>query len=347
MRLRACQVMTAKRKGEILEDLVAMMHEVPGVIVEKRKKLPVLHSKTGRRREIDVLITSSVVGYPVRFGSGCKNEAKALDTAAVDSFIRILEEVGIPVQQGILVSANGYTADAQDAAKARGIKTLVFEGLTADRLRQEINAAIQSTVFLLITQTAFTVLPYVDERFDDHPQFINAALDLTDEPSGPQLLSCMAWLWMNGMIPSLIGQHIVSLRPEREEATWHVMATATVTGLIASVPGTFSQSILRNADAGQVERLHISAKFEKIKGPLTLEPVTSEEALSAIAQKEPMSLVTRVRVPRLVTDFGYWPPSEEAMQKAKALFDAGKPVTFEDIETSNLADAWRFGRRRK
>jgi len=81
----------------------------------------------------------------------------------------------------------------------------------------------------------------------------------------------MAWLWMNGAIPSIIGEHTISLKPEREEATWHVMATAIVTRLIASVPGTFSQSILRNSKAGQVERLHISAKFEEIKGPLTLE----------------------------------------------------------------------------
>jgi hypothetical protein len=125
------------------------------------------------------------------------------------------------------------------------------------------------------------------------------------------------------------------------------MATVTVTGLIASVPSTFNQSILRNAEVGQIERLRISAKFEEIKGPLTLEPVASEEALSAIAQKQPMSLVTRVRVPRLVTDFGHWPPSEEAMQKAKALFDAGKPVTFEDIVTSNLANAWQIGKPRK
>ncbi|WP_441234476.1 restriction endonuclease [Bradyrhizobium sp. 930_D9_N1_4] len=339
--------MTAKRKGDILEDLVAMMHEVPGVVVEKRKKLPVLRSKTGRRREIDVLITSRVAGYPVRLAISCKNEAKPLNTMAVDSFIRILEEVGIPVQQGILVSAKGYTSDAQDAAKSRGIKTLVFEGLSVDRLRQEISAAIQSMVFLLITQTAFSVLPYVEERFDDNPQFINAALDLMDEPSATQLLSCMAWLWMNGAIPPAIGVHIINLKPEREEATWHVIATATVTGLIASVPGTFSQVILKNAEARQVERLHISAKFEEIKGPLTLETVTSEEALSAIVHKEPMSLVTRIRVPRLVTDLGYWPPSEEALQRAKALFEAGKPVTFEDIESSNLVDAWRFGKGRK
>ncbi|KRR12474.1 hypothetical protein CQ10_39685 [Bradyrhizobium valentinum] len=66
-------------------------------IVEKRKKLPVLLSKTGRRREIDVLITSNVAGYPVRFGIGCKNEANPLDTAAVDNFVRILTEVGIPL----------------------------------------------------------------------------------------------------------------------------------------------------------------------------------------------------------------------------------------------------------
>jgi hypothetical protein len=49
--------------------------------------------------------------------------------------------------------------------------------------------------------------------------------------------------------------------------------------------------------------------------------------------------------PRMVTSVGYWPSNEEAMQKAKALFDAGRPVTFEDIESSNLADAWRFGKR--
>ena len=337
--------MTAKRKGDILEDLVAMMHKVPGVVVEKRKKLPVLLSKTGRRREIDVLITSDVVGYPVRFGIGCKNEAKLLDTAAVDSFVRILKEVSIPVQQGILVSAKGYTRDAQDAAKLCGIRTLVFEGLNADRLGQEISAAIQSMVFLLITQTNLSLFPYVGGKIEDDPQFVNAVLDTMDEPSAPQLFTCLSWLWMHGAIPATIGEHTVNIKPKNADATWHVVGDVTVTGLIASVPGTFSRSILKNTDAGEIERLRVSAKFAEIKGPLTLEPVNSEEALSAMVHKEPMSLVTRIRVPRMVTSVGYWPPNEEAVQKAKALFDAGKPVTFEDIESSNLADAWRFRKR--
>ena len=332
-----------------MEDLVAMMHEVPGVVVEKRKKLPVLLTTTGRRRhrEIDVVITSDVLGYPVRLGIGCKNEAKPLGTAAVDSFVRSLQDVGIPVQQGILVSTNGFTRDAQDAAKDHGTRTLVFEGLSADRLGQEINAALQSTVFLLITQTTFDLFHYVPENSDDNPQFINAVLDSKDEPSAPQLFTCLWQLWMRGVIPAAIGEHIVSLRPKSADATWHVIATVIVTGLIASVPGTFSRSILKNAEAGQVERLRVSAKFEEIKGPLTLEPVTSEEALSDMVHKEPMSVVTRIPVPRIATSVGYWPPSEEAMEKAKALLDAGKPVTFEDIESSNLADAWRSRKRSK
>jgi len=338
--------MTAKSKGNILEDLVAMMHEVPGVVVEKRKKLPALRSRKKRYREIDILITANAAGYKVQFGISCKNEKKPLKTSAVDNLVRILKETGIPVQHGILVSANGYTRDALDAAKVEGIKTLVFEGLSSDRLRQVINAAIQSMVFLLITQTVFSLLPYVEERFSDHPRFISATMDKVDEPSATDLFSCMVWLWMNDAIPATIGDHFISLSPMRDEATWHVMATVTVTGFTASIPGTFSHSVLSDAEAGGIERLRISAKFDEIKGPLTLEPVASEEALSAIIYKEPMSLVTRVRVPRLVTSVGYWPPSEEAAEKVKALIDAGKPVTFDDIESSNLADAWRFGERK-
>jgi hypothetical protein len=50
-----------------------------------------------------------------RLALGCKNEANPLDTIAVDSFVGILTEVGIPLQHGILVSAKGYTRDALDA----------------------------------------------------------------------------------------------------------------------------------------------------------------------------------------------------------------------------------------
>lgn len=310
--------MTAKRKGDILEDLVAMMHEVPGVVVKKRKKLPVLQSTTGRRREIDILITSNVAGYPVHLGIGCKNEAKPLDTAAVDNFVRILTEVGIPVQQGILVSTKGYPRDAQDAAKLCGIRTLIFDGLSADRLGQEVNAALQSIVFLLVTQTNLNMLPYVEERFCDIPNSACAVLDSENEPPLTQLFSCLSQLWISGAFPATIGDHLFNIQPKSAKATWHAVGTLTVTGLIASVPGTFIRSILKNTEAGAIEKLKVSVKFEKVKGSLELEPVRSEEALSEIHKKALLAVVTRVRVPRIVTSVGYWPPTEEAVQKASS-----------------------------
>jgi hypothetical protein len=334
--------MTAKAKGNILEDLVAMMHEVPGVLVEKRKRLPVLKSNRRRGREIDVLLTSNVAGYEVRIALGCKNEARTLDTSAVDNFIRILTEVGIPLQHGILVSANGYTRDAQDAASSCGIRTLVFEGLNADRLGQEINAALKSIVYLLVSQFNLSMLSYVEKSWGNDPRFITGVLDRDDEPPGTQIMTCVWELWVSGAIPAMIGEHLICLKPKSAEATWFAVGAVTVAGWMASAPGTFSHGILKDTEADKIDRVHISATFDEIKGPLTLEPVNSEEALADILKKERMAVVMRVRVPRIVSDVGYWPPTTQAMERAKALFDDGQPVTFDAIEGTNILDAWSF-----
>ena len=336
--------MSNKIKGNVLEDLVAMMHEVPGVRVEKRKKLPVLRSKTKRKREIDVLITSSVAGYKVQIALGCKNEAKALDTLAVDNFVGILNDVGIPIQHGILVSANGYTRDAQDAADTHGLRTLVFEGLSADRLGQEINAALKAVVYLLVSQFNLSMLPYVEGGWADDGRFITAVLDRDDEPPVTQILTSVWELWVSGKIPDTIGEHLICLAPKNSDATWMAVGALTVTGWMASAPGVVSQSVLKDTKAGTIDRVHVSAKFDEIKGPLTLEPVNSEATLADIVKKERTSLVIRVRVPRIVSDVGYWPPTSEAVQKVKALLDAGTPVTFEGLESTNIMDAWRFKR---
>lgn len=337
------QAMSNKIKGNILEDLVAMMHEVPGVRVEKRRKLPVLRSKTKRKREIDVLITSSIAGYKVQIALGCKNEATALKTSAIDNFVGILNDVGIPIQQGILVSANGYTRDAQDAADAHGLRTLVFEGLSAGRLGQEINAALKAVVYLLVSQFNLSMLPYVEDGWADDGRFITAVLDRDDEPPVTQILTSVWELWVSGRIPDTIGDHLICLAPKNLNATWMAVGAVTVTGWMASAPSVVSQSVLKDTKAGTIDRVHVSAKFDEIKGPLTLEPVNSEEALTDIV-KGRTSLVIRVRVPRIVSDVGYWPPTIETAQKVKAMLDAGTPVTFEGMESTNIMDAWRFKR---
>ncbi len=59
-------------KGELVEEIVEKMHANPNVGVQRRVFLDPLAGSG--KREIDVLLTSSVAGYPVRLAIECKNE---------------------------------------------------------------------------------------------------------------------------------------------------------------------------------------------------------------------------------------------------------------------------------
>ena len=87
---------STKRLGNALEDIVSALHNLPGVTVATRVALPVIGSQSGRTREIDVLVSSEVAGYPVRIAFECKNEQEAVGTQRIDEAIGKLADVGIP-----------------------------------------------------------------------------------------------------------------------------------------------------------------------------------------------------------------------------------------------------------
>ena len=109
-----------KQKGDLLEDIVALLHQQEGVKIDKRIKIPAGGASSKRKREIDVLLTSYVAGYPVKIAIECKNERKKVGSEKIDAFVGKLKDIGIPTQQGIYVSPTGYTKDALDRAKERG-----------------------------------------------------------------------------------------------------------------------------------------------------------------------------------------------------------------------------------
>jgi len=145
------------RKGKLVEAIVALLHETPGVKVERNVFLPPVHGDQTRRREIDVLLTATVVGHSVRIAFSCKNEAKKIEPGKIDEFIGELDDVGIPPQHGIFVCVNGYTRGALDRAKQKGIRTLVLRGLTKNRLASEVAEAFQFNVFLIPEVVRMTV----------------------------------------------------------------------------------------------------------------------------------------------------------------------------------------------
>src|SRR5215203_6836970 len=102
---------STREKGDVLEQIIAEMHNMPEVKVERNVYLPTI-DKTGRIREIDVLITSQVAGFPVKIAIECKNEKEPTGIAKIGEFIDKLNDVGLPVQLGIFVSTSRYESGA-------------------------------------------------------------------------------------------------------------------------------------------------------------------------------------------------------------------------------------------
>ena len=101
----------------------ALLHEIFTVLaaddqftrVERNVQLP---GHAGPR-QIDVLITSQVVGMPLKTIVECRDHNRILDVTAIDAFQSKLVDVG--ASKGVLVSRKGFSGTATKKAKRVGI----------------------------------------------------------------------------------------------------------------------------------------------------------------------------------------------------------------------------------
>jgi Restriction endonuclease len=134
-------------KGRMIEAIVASMHEGEGVKVERNVKLPPIGSQAPKR-EIDVLLSAEICGYPVRWAFECKNEKKRIGVLYIDAFVGKLQDVGIPPQFGIFVTTSDYSKGAIEQAK-----NMVAHVVKAEKL-----AKLRAT-FLLFGYYSFCICP--------------------------------------------------------------------------------------------------------------------------------------------------------------------------------------------
>jgi hypothetical protein len=111
----------AKGDGEaawrLSEKIVGDMHEeYPDCEVIRDHKVI---GKSGVARQIDVWVTGSVAGYEINLAIECKFHKAKVDINLVDSFIGMLQDIG--VDKGVFVTSKGFTAGAAGRAKAAGI----------------------------------------------------------------------------------------------------------------------------------------------------------------------------------------------------------------------------------
>jgi hypothetical protein len=318
---------TAAIKGKLVEMIVAGMHEAPNVKVEKNVRLPVLRS-VKRKREIDVLVSGLFAGYPVRLAVECKNYQKVIDIQKIDAYIGKLQDVGIPTQHGIYVSAKGFTTGALERAAEVGIKTLMLTGLTADRLSAEIKEAIQSVIYLLPDITSIQVSNYVGEIDNGAQMLFLYDADGKIRGSIPDFV----WKeWIEGSIPPVLGEYEIT--PEipkdwrlqingKSESIISVTAKVRVIGLVAVIKGERREYTLIDPNKKQIERFKAEATFNTLHHQHPVKTFRSESGLRKFLEGRTEAFritVGRFPLPRVRFELLYWPLSAAAVQKLATL----------------------------
>lgn len=342
-------------KGKLVEMIVAIMHDKPNIRVERNVRVPALRDPN-RKREIDVLLTGSFSGYPVRLAIECKNYSSIIDVPKIDSYVGKLQDIGIATECGIYVSANGFSEGAVERAKEVGITLLILTGLTPDRLASKVFGAIQSVVYLLLEVADISILNYVDacsnsallmNVFDNQKRFRATIPDLI-------------WReWIEDRLPNKIGEykidvplprgsyHLINGMLEPIEA---VTARIEIVGLSISLPGRASQHVLINAGDKTLNKFKLQASFDTPQDPLPITRVYSEEALREHIEQQTEKVklaVGRYQLPRIYYNSLYWLLSERATKELEVLElrcqQEQREVQNEElqqIEGSNLKTVW-------
>src|SRR2546421_2425098 len=341
-------------QGRIVERIVALMHDQPGVTVERNKFLSPVHGK-GRKREIDVLITGNLAGYPIQIAIECKDEAEAIGSPKIDAFVGKLQYVGISSRQSVYVSVHGYTKGARERAEEAGIELLTLRNLTDENLLHSITGAFQSTIYLLLQVTHMEVSNEVPPPYwGEAASFFNTNGDLA------ALFPDFIWQkWITNEIPLVLGEHELDLPLPTDlqqmvngatVETFGMKAKVRVLGVIVTLEGQTKGYQLVNILNEAPEKVIYDIYFEVQKTSLPITTVLSEEQLSAFLNRPGAFQVIqgRVKLPRIICGPIYWPPSERVVNLLQGQWhtlqtgetSGPQPLDWKEVEGTDLSTIW-------
>ncbi|NKE70626.1 restriction endonuclease [Candidatus Manganitrophus noduliformans] len=333
----------SNQKGRIVEEIVSLLHEQPGISVERNVWLPTSDGKD--KREIDVLISGTIAGYPVRLAIECKNYGRRIEKTDIDAFIGKLFDLSFPSQYGIFVSTSKYTKGAIKRADHAGIRVLSLNGLTKDRLKEAIYNALQSVVYLLPVIARLAIFNEVPTMTaEDFMKF-------TDESGQSFILVDLLWQnWCSGKYPKDVGEHEIQVDiPVGFTQTLNgrrlnrptIALTLHVYAVVVEIPGIAKQLELHNSSTSNIEKINIKLSFETPNGPLPLHIFKTEDSLKTFmeSRSEKYKLtVGRIMIPRILTPgLVFWPPSQKWVDNLNNLIrEKGNDFNSEKIDLSSL-----------
>ncbi len=90
-----------------------------------------IENESGQKREIDILVVSSINGFDIKIAIECKDYNKKVPVKEIEAFESKCDRIK-EINKKVFVSTNGYQADAINTAKYYGI-----ELHTANKLKKE------------------------------------------------------------------------------------------------------------------------------------------------------------------------------------------------------------------
>jgi hypothetical protein len=337
-----------KKKGDFLEDVAALLHQMPGANVETRVDVPVVDNPN-ETREIDILLSGPGLGYELRRAIECKNWKGRVGVGPVEEFLGKLRDIGIPAPLCAFVSVNGYTKGAIRRGAKEGLMLFTVSGIEKDRLSPVTEAAFQYVVYLVPNVELVNLL---DDRSGESSVIKSLRYFDAKASRNHYALDNLWKKWLAGEIPRTLGLHHsmfeipqdpILFENGEEPQPKHVYFGVRVFAIVVKIGGTATDYQLKNVQTGKVQKRHVRSKFEELPREVRSFE-TDEEVRNYLASEEALSklVLSGVPLPRLMYFQTYWPPTLESLMRSKKQYESGEKPTFESVEGLNLSKAWSF-----
>jgi hypothetical protein len=164
------------KKGKTFEKTIRLIQETlkdssSTTIFSNHK----LKTRTGRKREIDILLVTRINEFEINIAIECKDYSKPVGAKEVEAFNSKCDLLTTPIHKKVLVSSFGYQAGAIDSAQELKVELLKTEQLTDEVIMN----------WMPIMQLGMEFLPpfenivlYVDS---ENQQFVNRTLKSFDK----------------------------------------------------------------------------------------------------------------------------------------------------------------------
>lgn len=153
-------------RGKRTEKIVALIQEslksFPDVQILPNYRIK---NKSGRKREIDVLLITDINGFEIKIAIECKDYKSSIPVEKIEAFNSKCARIE-GVSKKVFVSTNGYQADSIEAAKDFEIELFDLEDISTDEILKWLpvkqlkpNIKIQLPLNLIIDKDEIPEIP--------------------------------------------------------------------------------------------------------------------------------------------------------------------------------------------